>query len=747
MTEQYLSEPEDGFLFVTTHRWEVEIQLRMPWHDPAQPPGPLGLEPEQAIASLSRAFSDDPLLMAVLEGCVPLYEHVSHRTPFFEDALQWAIWAEEITILRVEREQIGWLPVGPGEPVDPGQRPVEPRPRGVYDLWVHVYDTQGKPLEAAAVDLTGPTNRTGPTDEWGDVYFGALPAGRYHVRATHRGYRDNQGDLTVPVPGITDIVAPNARPNALRGASGGSGGSPGSQGGVVQVQLPKIRIDYLQISWVEFVRDHQVLRTRDPRPLPTSPHERPAWMPTDEVPWDYAFGGELFSKLSLKSWDLRRGPMTVNGEQIGRCFPVSCSAGDDFTINAELLVGPAEAPPEDAVIEAQFILAGDEPKSLPSDWHPDILNLRSDTVSLDPARSPIPVTLRASRPLPKGPAHLRGELAWLARFKSDDRLLVAGTTGVHNIYVTFDWPWTGTETVEAGVTHKRMRLAARCAHVASGLASRRFDHLSVLDLVRALHRFHPDYGFSASPDMSSQYCRKTHAVAYTTNVDQSLLQLRLWAPQEPFAAEWGGAWPHGAHFRDMAECQALVRLAYGIMKQLGVKAKLEKAVIFAHPDVGILPGSDSIPIEEQAGQVPIYQPFADEPRPETDHQWDFVTPRIIRVHKVVLPSGVEQFVDVNIPCTLALVGADVTEGKLYPFLESDKYEAVLRVETDEELCYYAGGMRVYVPQDRNLPPEMQERDMRLQVLHMFAHLVWLGSYMWNGTAYAIVAKVVASYHR
>jgi hypothetical protein len=116
-------EPWDRF-HVTDLNHEAIFQMRQPWHNPFRPVHRLALRPEVAIERLHGAFKKSPLLYAALMNCGPLVDRITPNWEIFGPALERAVWAGEVAFFRIEREQIGWLPPLPGEPLDPW----EPRP-------------------------------------------------------------------------------------------------------------------------------------------------------------------------------------------------------------------------------------------------------------------------------------------------------------------------------------------------------------------------------------------------------------------------------------------------------------------------------------------------------------------------------------------------------------------------------------------------------------------------------------------
>jgi hypothetical protein len=77
----------------------------------------------------------------------------------------------------------------------------------------------------------------------------------------------------------------------------------------------------------------------------------------------------------------------------------------------------------------------------------------------------------------------------------------------------------------------------------------------------------------------------------------------------------------------------------------------------------------------------------------------------------------------------------------------NNYEAVLRVQADGGLFYYAPGWGIFTPRPDERRSVTADRDLREQVLHRFRHLVWLGPYPLPPAlpTLAVVAKVVATY--
>jgi hypothetical protein len=155
-----------GRLLVTDLFWEVDLQMRMPWHHPWQPLHQDALDPPEAIRQLHAAFEKDPLLLSVLWGTKELCDRIAPDFDcFFDDALDRAIWCEEIAIIRVGPEQLGWLPPLPGEKPEPHQPPAQTK------TWIEVVlvDDRGAPVPGARYRITLPNGqrREGNLNEQG----------------------------------------------------------------------------------------------------------------------------------------------------------------------------------------------------------------------------------------------------------------------------------------------------------------------------------------------------------------------------------------------------------------------------------------------------------------------------------------------------------------------------------------------------------------------------------------------------
>ncbi|AUX40214.1 hypothetical protein SOCE26_016130 [Sorangium cellulosum] len=287
--------------------------------------------------------------------------------------------------------------------------------------------------------------------------------------------------------------------------------------------------------------------------------------------------------------------------------------------------------------------------------------------SLAPGAAPL--ELSSARRLRRRIRKLQLALNWSV---GGARVSPAKTSNV--VYVTMGQPQTDKERVwqEDGVTLKRMDRAVAWV-----------GPLNTLDphaIVGALLARFPTYTLQPSPKVPRQF----HHPTYLNNE--------------------GGAWAMSDYPEETGECQAIVRLIRGMLRQLGIPGKTRVIVVWGDPNVGGGREAQSADLEEQ--------PWAglDVAKVEGGRTW-----------------------------RAALVDGPVEEGKTYPASHTrmadgtlspglNRYEACLEFTHGGVTRYYAGGAGVF--------------DDVKPILGVFWGLIWFSSTENDGYR---VEKIVARY--
>jgi hypothetical protein len=418
--------------------------------------------------------------------------------------------------------------------------------------------------------------------------------------------------------------------------------------------------------------------------------------PRDRAGHDYDRGGTVYHPtLSQFHWEDGRADWTEGGDNVNATFPVTVTRGTRIRARVTLEIEPIEASDKNCVLVGRPTYWV-EPK--PGCWFP---GFRSAPIDIAPYSSPLDITVETEIALPEGVlAYEAMQLDW--GLELIDRNIVAGSSRFHNIYVTYGPPWTGTEARESGVTLKRMKAAVRVAHQACNDTWGTFENVSVRPFVEAFHRRCGAFGFQPSSNMTPQYVSDTHAVGYLNNA-------------------MGGAWPHIDHPGAGAECQALNRLAYGMVLQLGMPALLQKAYIYAHPS-------------RNNGQEPIYHTYIDQPDGPLPTEPP-LSPLMWRNVTYVDSNNISQTVPRE--CHLNLITmSSPQEHQRYrtEAMGINQYEAVLSVNADGEIFYYAGGAGLTSGGDENA--------QRIAVLNIFSALVWWAEVE---PGWSVIDQIVAHY--
>ncbi|HEV3029227.1 MAG TPA: hypothetical protein VG457_16735, partial [Planctomycetota bacterium] len=282
------------------------------------------------------------------------------------------------------------------------------------------------------------------------------------------------------------------------------------------------------------------------------------------------------------------------------------------------------------------------------------------------------LTLECPRELPISIVKRREEIAWTLKLEKDG-VLDGGSTGPHVIFCTYDAPRDDQagKRQEDGVTSKRMEAAVELAgEIDTDVPHKLVDHLMGM---------FPRYSLSASPKIPPQYGHPSYQ-----NFE-------------------GGAWAM-AQFREPGECQAIVRLVTGVIRQLGVPGESESVVVYAHPDAPRVARED--PLKPGSGLT-----------------------------AVAIMVGESRW-------KAALTDQIVQEGAFYPPSHSrldggkspgfNSYEACLKFTEGGRTVYYAGGA------GQKLSAE--------HTLHCFKQLIWMErvAHPTKGDG-IIVRKVLARY--
>lgn len=156
----------------------------------------------------------------------------------------------------------------------------------------------------------------------------------------------------------------------------------------------------------------------------------------------------------------------------------------------------------------------------------------------------------SSRPLPRRIGRFGLGIRWSADGVS---LSPARTDNV--VYVTMSRPLTNEQgkTEEDGVTLKRMARAVSWVEPLNTLRPH--------SIVRALMGKFPYYSLKPSTKVPRQYHHPT------------------------FFNDEGGAWAMSDYVEETGECQAIVRLVRGILRQLGVPGEARTLLVWADPEV------------------------------------------------------------------------------------------------------------------------------------------------------------------
>ena len=539
-----------------------------------------------------------------------------------------------------------------------------------------------------------------PNEQSVDLHFGDVPidelltvevidatTGAVHAVASDAPYETlHDGEPSVPVE---MDGTPSSAPATNWRRTGKALPGPSRAGANVHLWR---RIQSATLRVVEFLDDFGEL----------TPRNRPGW--------DYAAGGARYVDVDEAHYRAGRGESNIDGDLVTAIHPAHVPRGATPEVYVELDVFPA-----DAVAESGSIVARARPGGEGTTWWPE---LRAATTLLDPTANPnTPLPLVATSPLPNGPLRISDlYLDWEVEFQGTT--LKAGTTGPHEILVIYDQPWasrhadapwlTNPLVREYGITAKRTVAAVKLVHAALLSKWGTFEDVGTKPLIEAIHAAYPRYRLVPPDDMTDEYLQATSPeppdrrnVGYMGNVV-------------------GGGWPHIDYPGVGAECQALVRLVDGILRQLGAEGSFLRGVIYANPNV-------------ESGMRALFHPFVDEP------QGLPIVPPIRFIETTYADDeGEEVTAQLKSYCNLVTHELAV-KGRVYAFasLGINTYEAVLRVETSGTLLYYAGGSGVFTGGD--------DDDLQHEVLQTAFRAMVYWAYHPQDSTKVVVTDVIAYY--
>ncbi len=289
---------------------------------------------------------------------------------------------------------------------------------------------------------------------------------------------------------------------------------------------------------------------------------------------------------------------------------------------------------------------------------------------LAPAAFGAPIELASTQRIERRIQKLDLTVTWSAGAGNQ----VSPQTTSNVVYVTMGRPQTDRQNVwqEDGVTVKRMDRAV------SWIAP-----LGTLDphtIVGSLMAMFPSYTLQPSPRVPRQYRHPT------------------------YVNEEGGAWAMSDYPEETGECQAIVRLIRGMLRQTGIPGQTRVIVVWGDPRVG-------------GGRTPQ---FAD----QEEQPWaglDATQEQGGRVWRAALIDG-----PVEEGRTYPASHTRMADGTLSPGL--NRYEACLEFTHGGVTRYYAGGAGVF--------------EDKQQILNVFWGLIWFSPAENDGYW---VEKIVARY--
>lgn len=231
----------------------------------------------------------------------------------------------------------------------------------------------------------------------------------------------------------------------------------------------------------------------------------------------------------------------VEWKHSGENHPISHTLGEPVRIEVTFEIGPPDADPE----EATLLGIGGE-------------------LSFGACVSATPgvhrETIESVHPLPSRVARLDETIEWSLE-GADGRMLPAGASGPHRIYLTVGEPLDdeAARFAEDGVTVKRMEKAVELVAKTGTLD----PHGIVAGLMANFRHYvlRSDTGIRGHPQ-------------YVNNFGTSLPM-----PRYP------GAWAMADHIDASGECQAICRFVRGVLRQVGVKGDSRVVAVWADPGV------------------------------------------------------------------------------------------------------------------------------------------------------------------
>ena len=274
---------------------------------------------------------------------------------------------------------------------------------------------------------------------------------------------------------------------------------------------------------------------------------------------DWAMAGTPFSAKDPFEW------------RPDHSFPITHTRNQKLTVTVEFKVTPADGTP--AVGDA--VGAGGVGEAF--------LKFRKNGVTFSPPMTT--VTMTAEQPLPDEVTKLGTRwIDWTTGCSQGTRN--AGTTGLHNIYVTYDTPAVEGK-IEDGVTLKRMEKAIEWVSEAW-----QAGHKTPLAIVEFLFGKFPEYrlGFFMLDDDQKQHL-KDHPDEWTALQGDGFADYMPNGPSKisPRKCDSGGAWLLAQNESYGGECQAIVRLIRGVIKQVGVPGKAETMYVNADASAPMTP--------------------------------------------------------------------------------------------------------------------------------------------------------------
>lgn len=331
--------------------------------------------------------------------------------------------------------------------------------------------------------------------------------------------------------------------------------------------------------------------------------------------------------------------------------PISHTMDQEIKIEVKINVGPGAGEPQNA----KLVGTGPDSLKFEKEFH------------VTPGQSTH--TMTSVGKLPKKIHKLEKSIDWKLEC-SVDGTISGGSSGAHKIFVTYDTPKDDLGTDEDGVTLKRMEKSMEWVEPLATLKAH--------DIVAALMKKFKYYVLYPSPKVPAKFKHPS----YMGNGE-------------------GGAWPMADYASEYGECQAIVRIVRGCLRQLGVPGEAKIYVVWSEPPAGAAQEAD----------------------------WEVNRGAGLDTTKVV---GGKTW-------GAALVDGPVVQGKEYPPSHQpmpgggvspglNRYEACLRFTADGVTKYYGGGAGVFASKD--------------EVIKAFWGLIWVS---WTSSGGYKVEEIVKRY--